>query len=236
MDKARISLYVGDARPLYEQATFDRLYQAASEERKAKTDRLRLWKDKCLSLCAEALLSHACDEFGIPQKERTQVLGRYSKPSFSATDVEFNLSHSGTKALCVMSDLPVGCDIEQLRGYKARIAERRFTGSEQALLAACPDGKAREEMFYRIWTMKESFLKCTGRGLSLPMDSFSVIPEAPGRARVEQNADGNAYLIFEGALSFPGASEEDYRYAVCVQVPAEDAEIMPLSVSVVAEM
>ena len=217
----RICLYVGDARPLYEPEAFERLYQAASQERRAKTDRLRMKKDKCLSLCAESLLARACDDFGIAPGDRTLVLGRYAKPSFTATPVQFNLSHSGTRALCAMSDLAVGCDIEEVRGCKGRIAEHYFTDSEQMLLADCPDEASREAAFYRIWTLKESFLKCTGRGLSLPLSSFSVIPEEGGRARVEQTYDEARYALFEGELPTEG-DEPAYRYALCVRTEGEE--------------
>lgn len=51
---------------------------------------------------------------------------------------------------------------------------------------------------FRLWTMKESFLKATGRGMSLSLKEFSIhIDEASGRARVRHSFDGKYYFLRE---------------------------------------
>lgn len=49
----------------------------------------------------------------------------------------------------------------------------RFSESERADLAAQPP-EARRERFLEYWTLKESFAKARGVGLSLPLDQFSL--------------------------------------------------------------
>lgn len=50
-------------------------------------------------------------------------------------------------------------------------AERCFTEGEQALIR-----EQGPEMFTRIWARKESYLKFTGQGIRVPLNSFEVLP------------------------------------------------------------
>lgn len=99
-----------------------------------------------------------------------------------ARRLQFNLSHSGN--LCVIAltlDVPVGIDIEKIQEtYKQPVAERFFSHRENAELAALTE-QERTAAFYRIWARKETLIKAVGKGLSIPLTSFSVhaanIPE-----------------------------------------------------------
>lgn len=86
--------------------------------------------------------------------------------------VQFNLSHSGAYGVCAISNAPVGVDIEMIRPLRQDVAKRFFTKVEQEYLSARPT-----EDFFRLWTRKESFTKAIGKGLTLPMDRFSVLDD-----------------------------------------------------------
>ena len=64
-------------------------------------------------------------------------------------------------------------------------------------------------MFFRIWVLKESFLKCIGLGLSLPMDSFDLFPD--GAEIVLRRYDGGRFAFTEPD---PG---KGYRAACCIR-------------------
>lgn len=87
-------------------------------------------------------------------------------------DVQFNLSHSGAYGVCAISNAPVGVDVEMIRPLRQDVAKRFFTKTEQGYLSARP-----AEEFFRLWTRKESFTKAIGKGLTLPMDRFSVLDD-----------------------------------------------------------
>jgi len=90
--------------------------------------------------------------------------------------VHFNASHSGDIALyAITTGRDVGVDVEAVRADRdgRAIAERTFSAGEREFLRRrwSADGPAA---FYRLWTLKEAYLKATGDGLSRPLSSFEV--------------------------------------------------------------
>lgn len=89
--------------------------------------------------------------------------------------LSFNISHTSSVILIgVTAGNELGVDVEGLRGGAAPldIARNCFTPEECELIDATP-AAGRGEMFFRIWTLKESYIKARGLGLRLPLDRFS---------------------------------------------------------------
>ena len=84
----------------------------------------------------------------------------------AAPDVHFSLSHSAAWAVCAVSDHPVGVDIQQCRSFKPNIADRFFHPDEVQYLSSLSPAE-RENAFYTLWALKESYVKADGRGLRL---------------------------------------------------------------------
>lgn len=100
---------------------------------------------------------------------------RYGKPRLAhARDVEFNLSHSGTRALlAVARGTAVGVDIEQIREDRRHeaIMERFFSAREQGEVLRLPPER-RAEGFYLAWVEREARVKVLGRGVLTPRRVF----------------------------------------------------------------
>jgi 4'-phosphopantetheinyl transferase len=101
--------------------------------------------------------------------------GTQGKPALSPPSwLRFNLSHTrGMIALLFAREREVGVDIEARRDTASYlpIARRHFAPSEVVQLETLP----REEQpaqFLRYWSLKESYIKARGLGLSLPLDKF----------------------------------------------------------------
>lgn len=92
------------------------------------------------------------------RKEIQRVPG--GKPCFFHSSLFFNLSHSGEYAACVLADREVGIDLQREQGIKAawRIAPRVLHETEAAY-------RKEGAMIYRIWTVKEAYVKATGEGI-----------------------------------------------------------------------
>ncbi len=186
-----------DASELEDIAKFFEAYAAVPAARREKVDRLRPPMAKRLSLSAGGLLQHALESRGVSGADAEIVEGAYGKPFLPRRpDVQFSLSHSGTRVMCVTADRPVGCDIQETAPRDLRVARRFFSEAECSAIFAGETEEARQAMFFRIWTLKESFLKCIGLGLSLPMNAFSVVPET-GRITLRQSYDDGRYVFLE---------------------------------------
>lgn len=107
--------------------------------------------------------------------------GVHGKPEIGGHDgLHFNLSHSGDRALLAVSRHgPIGVDIEVARPGRPfrRLARRFFHPAEYDWLQGLPAGDSAAG-FYRLWTLKEAYLKAIGTGLTLSSRAFEVDPES----------------------------------------------------------
>ncbi len=117
-------------------------------------------------LLAFALKKHF-DINSIPHIERTP-LGKPYFPDYP--QIFFSISHTKTHALCALSDAPIGADIETIRPISRKLLCRISLPEEAKYFSA---GYLD---FFRLWTLKESYIKfCSGTGLSSYRDiMFSV--------------------------------------------------------------
>lgn len=138
-----------------------------SEERKQKILKYRQEKDRKQSLGAGLLLLKVLNELG---KDMNNIYyGENGKPEIAG--ICFNISHSHDMVVCAVSDRVVGVDIEKIGEIKGNIAKRFFTEQENQYLEQF-EGQERIEQFFRLWTMKESYMKYTGEGMRLALDRF----------------------------------------------------------------
>ena len=88
-------------------------------------------------------------------------------------NIHFNLSHSGKVVLCAISDREVGIDIEYIDPeIDLNIAKHYFYNSEYENIMKAEN---RFEEFFKFWVLKESYMKYTGLGMNLELDSFEIV-------------------------------------------------------------
>ncbi len=116
----------------------------------------------------------AISKFGFDRNETSLAYGENRKPFFNLHSwLHFNVSHSGQWVVAAFSDKPVGIDIEKIREVNLQIAHRFFSAEEINHLMRMPE-HLRTTGFFNFWTLKESYLKALGTGLTRPLSSFAV--------------------------------------------------------------
>ncbi|QUN04901.1 4'-phosphopantetheinyl transferase superfamily protein [Shewanella yunxiaonensis] len=151
-------------------------YIQAPSEAASPTSRRRL-NQQLLRYCLSLHQNFSPDDW------RFQT-GAHGKPTLidiqqAHSQLQFNLSHSRDWLVIAVLEQAttsscVGVDVEQIKRSRniRSIAEHYFSAAEQAQLMAL----SKEDYtaaFYRLWVMKEAYVKATGQGLSQGLNTFS---------------------------------------------------------------
>lgn len=147
-------------------------------------------KDKIRSILAEVLLRYLLEnKFSLTQAEIIFKYGNYGKPHLQQKKetIFFNISHSGSWVLCGIGNSVIGIDVEEIKKNDLSFAKDVLSKKEYELWKKqSPECKIQD--FYTLWTLKESYLKYTGKGISIPFESltfhistYNVLLEAKGQ-------------------------------------------------------
>ncbi len=144
----------------------------------------------------------------------------YGKPRLKHyPNIHFNISHCDGLVACALAEIPIGLDIEQIHPFKDSILRKVLTPAEKDFLETFRhDPAAYEQCFYRFWTLKESRIKQSGLGLSMPLDSFSFeldLSEEP--VRITSSEDR---LWF-----YQERIEKQYFLALCSELPRQEISV-----------
>jgi 4'-phosphopantetheinyl transferase len=161
-----IRCFITDCSPLEDPKLYARAYSLLSDERKEKADFYVFGKDRRLSAVAGLYIRLLERSYG---KVYADEHGKLHSPG-----IEFNLSHSGHYVAFACSVDPVGIDIEEI-GQNMDIARKVMTVQEYEDFIGSVDEKDREDVFARMWTAKESYMKALGLGFRLPPETFRVL-------------------------------------------------------------
>ncbi|MBO7111969.1 MAG: 4'-phosphopantetheinyl transferase superfamily protein [Bacteroidaceae bacterium] len=102
------------------------------------------------------------EEFGLD--EFRMEVGEHGKPFIEGrSDIHFNISHCQKAIAVVVSDQPVGIDVESFRKYSDGLLDKTMNETEKTeiLASATP-----EETFACYWTRKEAVFKMQGTGIT----------------------------------------------------------------------
>ena len=158
-----------------------------TDEERAQERRFHFAKHQRQYLITRALVRTVLSRYTVVKPEHWRFLNNaYGRPAIQSDDdsagaLSFNISHTEGLIVCAVArDREIGVDVENIRHRQVSldIADHFFSSAEAAALRAIPPDK-QQEGFFHYWTLKESYIKAKGEGLSIPLDQFSFTsPEA----------------------------------------------------------
>ena len=146
-------------------------YGLVSSYRRDKISRYRFDRDKKLSCGVYLLLDKMLNEEGFSNPEFK--IGKYGKAYISNYEnIYFNLSHCNKIVACGISDMKIGIDVEYNDPtIDLNIAKNYFYNEEYENII---QSKNPANEFFNYWVLKESYMKYTGLGFHLKLDSFTI--------------------------------------------------------------
>jgi 4'-phosphopantetheinyl transferase len=205
--------------------TVARLYATLAVDERHRSARLRFRRDRRRFIVAHGVLREILGHYLQTEPGRisyvTQAFGKPELgPAFDGWP-KFNLSHSaGLALIAIAAESEIGVDLEYVRWQLdyAALARHFFSDAEVGRLSTLPDYRY-VEAFLACWTKKEAYVKARGRGLAMPLKSFTVPlttdpAQGPGTLHVASNDVDRAMRWsihtlrpapgYIGALAVPG--------------------------------
>lgn len=156
-------IYLFDNIDSFTDELFYRSLQVIPAERGQKAAYFKNMIDKKLSIIAYLLLAYGLKkEYGIVE-ELIFDFSNNGKPYLkNHPDIFFNCSHCKCGVVCAISNEEIGIDIEEVVNFDAEVAKFICNENEYKGLVNSQDPVLD---FYKLWTMKESVLKFSGKGI-----------------------------------------------------------------------
>lgn len=192
-----------------ESPVFERLIRFTAPEKQERLRRFYREEDRLRGLYGDLLLRDLVRRrTGLANEDIVFTPNQYGKPFLKdRSDVQFNLSHSGNWVVACIDSQPVGIDVEAVQPIDLSISENYFSPDEHRELMNKPDPN---EYFFTLWALKESYIKILGKGLSHPLNAFSINFDPSGEIVI--NVRGQRI----GDIHFREYSiDKGYKMAVC---------------------
>lgn len=169
------------------------------------------YTDAQRSLLGELMARHLLQRFtGASLPEHSFTTGDKGKPEPEGFNgIHFNISHSGNWVVVAVSDVAVGVDVEKIRKVPEGVANRFFSESEKKMLNDAGDDETKADIFFTLWTLKESFLKAIGKGLTKSLSSFSVIRTGDHEYTLTNDSEAEGFHLKTYEFS------DGYKLAAC---------------------
>lgn len=188
---------------------FNQFSYLISNEKRERIKRLINLDDANRVLIGDLLVrSLICQKYKINNDEINFIYNEYGKPfAESFSDFHFNISHSGEWVVCATANSNVGIDIEKISEIEALKLANEFFSEEEFYDLSNMNSNEQINYFFDVWTLKESYIKTIGKGLYIPLNSFSIKKESQtliSYKNIPQNFHFRQYNI-----------ESNYKVSAC---------------------
>ena len=166
-----IRVYIEDISTIDSEAKYNAYFEELPKYRQDKVNKYKNEKDKYLSILAGKLLFEGLKSLKLDKYINKIIEDENGKPYIPENPIYFSISHRGTKAMVVISNTLVGCDIQFMKEDAISLADRYFTKEEIDEINASDD---KVSTFYKLWTLKECYMKASGKGLALGLKNIDT--------------------------------------------------------------
>jgi 4'-phosphopantetheinyl transferase len=150
------------------------LLEYVDSDKQKRIEAFHRKEDKVRCLVGDILVRYIlAEKLNISPSHLKFFRNAYGKPFLKDENLFFNLSHSGCWVAAVFDNEENGIDVQEIGEADLFIAEKFFRRNEYRELLKVAEYD-RADIFYKWWSLKECYIKTTGRGLSQPLDSFIV--------------------------------------------------------------
>ena len=194
-----VKIWIGNITPLLELNKLEYYYNQLPIQRKEKANRQKVPSKKVQSVGAG-------------------ILWKNMKMQYDLKDENvYNLSHSGDFVMCAAAisgemSIRLGCDIERVREVNKKLSGRFFAPSEIERVMQEPTKDGQREVFFRLWVLKESYMKATRQGMGLDMRSFEIKLGEPSIIIKQPKEVFDQYHLYEFEYT---SKDQKYKMAVC---------------------
>lgn len=164
------------------------------------------------SLLGKTVLQYGFDHLALGVKPEEIKVTPKDRP-FLDGPIDFNISHSGHYVIAaIVKNARVGIDIEQHRELDVTLFRRYFDDAEWRIIQSSPDAM---QTFFDYWAVKESAIKCDGRGVEVLSDTHLLMNNR------EELLTGNGQVTCAGRLFFYEKIRRDEKYScsICCDYP-----------------
>lgn len=213
------------------------VYRALLSEDETKQElRFRFAKDRLQYVVTRTLVRTTLSQYAeVRPKEWRFSRNAYGRPKIANVDaispeLSFSISHTqGLIVLGITKHRSLGVDVENVRARKISIdtANYFFSRAEVSDLARVPPDQ-QVDRFFEYWTLKESYIKARGMGLSLPLDKFGF--RYPRDNSVEIYIDPDLEDDAAGWQFWQFRPSADHLIAVCAERVSTQSKIVSITV------
>ena len=187
----------------------DKSYNIVSENCKSKAKCFRFEADKLRTIIGELLARYGiCHCFGIDASKLSFNVSEYGKPYIDGIPYYFNISHSDDYIICGVSDINIGVDIEKMQDIDFGFACDVFSDDEMRRFSS-ESVENKKELFFSIWTLKESYVKWLGSGFHRKLSSYTVSPKGTQAEILDPHS------LDDTVPKFRTYTLGDYKISIC---------------------
>lgn len=122
------------------------------------------WESAQASLLGKIILQYGFQKLNCNYSLNDVQIGAKDRP-FISNEIDFNISHSGEYIIVAIStNAKVGIDIEKHRELNINLFRKYFDEYEWSEIQSSINSL---QTFFDFWTIKESAIKCDGRGVEI---------------------------------------------------------------------